>query len=128
MIHWLLAMALGFSTQGIAGPKPNHRGACQPAYMVLEEPVKVQVGGSELSFKLLAVGCEDALTTTWPPKREELEQELAKELREPHPVQILFLIRDRSPDLRRQVTRSLNKVLGKEIVRDVFLYSPRVAE
>jgi hypothetical protein len=96
--------------------------------MVLEEPVKVQVGGSELSFKLLAVGCEDALTTTWPPKREELEQELAKELREPHPVQILFLIRDRSPDLRRQVTRSLNKVLGKEIVRDVFLYSPRVAE
>jgi len=126
--YFLIAAAIGFAWVGSASARPDSRASCRPTYVVLAEPVKIRTGASELSFNLLAVGCEELLARAWPPKIQDLEREFTLELKEPHPVQILFLIRERSPDLRQRLTRRLNHVLGKPVVSDVFLYGAKAAE
>lgn len=81
-----------------------------------------------MSFRLLAVGCEEKLHKVWPPNRELLEQELATELKGTHPVRILFTIDERSPDLRKRVAKSVNKITATPVVEDVFLYDAKAAE
>jgi len=124
----LIAAALGLVCGGAAGASTGSKAGCTPAYVVLDAPVKILTGASELSFELLAVGCKEALASAWPPKMDKLVKELTAELQEPHPVLILFWIRDGSPDLRKRVTCRLNRVLGKPVVQDVFLFEAKAAE
>lgn len=125
---FLIAALLGLYWAAGAGASSASQNVCKPAYAVLEEQVKLQVGASELSFSLLVVGCEEALAAAWPPRIADLQKELAIELAEPHPVQVLFLIRERSPELRRRLTGRVNRVLGKSVVYDVFLFHAKAAE
>ena len=101
---------------------------CTPTYFELEEPVAVAVGVSELSFRLLAIGCREELEGVWPPAAESLDREFQAALSEPHPVQILMLIRERSPELRKKLVARLNAIFERRLVHDVFLYDGRVAE
>lgn len=104
-------------------------GKCTPAYAELEGgPLKVSVGVWEISFNLLVVGCRENLLRVWPPDRRVLESELALEMQEPHPVQTLFLIRERSPELRKRLTKRLNKIFQEPVVSDVFLFDAKAAE
>lgn len=104
------------------------REACTPTYAMLEEEVDISVGNWNISFHLLGVGCKEILFHRWPPRREELQRQLALELQSPHPVQILGMIRDHSPDLRRRLVKRINKVLGASVVSDVFLFDAKAAE
>jgi hypothetical protein len=125
----LIAFLLATATQGRPATSGGSRqDICRPTYMVLERPVEINVGASELRFSLLAVGCEKELAPAWPPELEKLQREFAAELSEPHPVQTLLLIRERAPDLRRRLTRRLNSVLGMPVAYDVFLYDARASE
>lgn len=129
MRHATLAMVLGsVLLLGGASKQPESEVVCTPSYFELSEPVSVSVGVSQLSFRLLAIGCRESLEELWPPSVDKLEAELQVELREPHPVQTLFLIRDRSPELRERVTERLNTVFEKRVVYDVFLFDAKAVE
>lgn len=104
------------------------RSDCTPAYAVFDRPLKIVIGSWELSFRLLAVGCKEKLHEIWPPNRELLEQEIATELKGTHPVRILFMIDERSPDLRKRIARRVNKITTTPVVEDVFLYDAKAAE
>lgn len=101
---------------------------CTPTYSALDKPLTVKIGAWDLTFRLLAIGCKEQLIQAWPPNIDKVQKLLAQELQEPHPVAILFQIRNRSPELRARVTATLNKALGKKVVTDVFLYSASAAE
>lgn len=122
-----LAVALVFFFQAgeASDLAPVH---CRPALATLDDPVKLDLGASELSFRLVAVGCDNDLKAAWPPDMAGLEKGLEVDLQEPHPVQILLMIRDRSPELRQRLTHRLNAVLKRPVISDVFLYDAKVAE
>ena len=101
---------------------------CKPAFVELKEPLSISMGSWELTFNLLAIGCAEKLAPKWPPPLEKLKKQLESELREPHPVQTLFLIRDRSVDLRERVTRCLNNALGSKVVEDAFMFNAKASE
>ena len=101
---------------------------CTPTYFELQEPLSFPVGASELSFRLLVIGCHENLVDVWPPSKQDLERELLSALQEPHPVQILILIRDRSPELRERLVERLNDLFEKSVVYDVFLFDAKAAE
>lgn len=103
-------------------------GTCTPAYFEFKEPVRVSVGVSELSFRLLAIGCRENLEDVWPPSMEAVEREFRPELQEPHPVQTLLMIRDRSPRLRERLVGGLNRAIKQHAVHDVFLFDAKAAE
>lgn len=125
----LLCSCLGLIwASGLHSKPPVPAGGCTPGYVLLDDPVRLTIGSSELTFSILAVGCEESLSKAWPLDVKELEKKLSIELREPHPVQTLLLIHDRSLDLRRRVTRRVNEVLGKSVVEDVFLFEAKVLE
>jgi hypothetical protein len=112
----------------VSNPGFAAREVCTPTYAVFNEEVDISVGSWNVSFHLLAVGCKESLLQRWPPKQEELLRELALELQSPHPVQILGLIRDHSPELRRRLVKKINKVLGTPVVKDVFLFDAKASE
>jgi hypothetical protein len=76
----------------------------------------------------LAIGCREKLQGVWPPSIDVLKREFLPELQEPHPVQTLMLIRDRSPELRERLVERLNAVFEQRIVYDVFLFDAKAAE
>lgn len=117
------ALLLGATSKKLA-PTDN----CTPAYFEFKGPIVVSVGASELSFRLLAIGCHENLEGVWPPSKVALEREFLPELQEPHPVQILLMIRDRSPELRERLVERLNNVLKEPVVYDVFLFDAKAAE
>lgn len=128
---FLLVLIAGpWVVASVAGTAPRSSPTeCTPAYFELERRVAVDVGASELSFRLLAVGCREELGEVWPPAHELVEQQLQPELQEPHPVQILMMIRDRSTDLRVRLTARLNEgVFNSPVVYDLFLFEARAAE
>jgi len=125
----LPAVVLGGAVLLAATSKtPEPGDTCTPAYFEFKETVVVSVGASELSFRLLAIGCHEKLKSVWPPPKEALEREFLPELREPHPVQILMMIRDRSPELRKRLTERLNDVFKQRVVYDVFLFDAKAVE
>lgn len=101
---------------------------CAPSFRVLDPPISIDLGDWEVSFSLVAVGCESQLASTWPPNSERLTAALVRDLQELHPVETVVLINDNSPKIRRLVTEALNQVLGGGTVSDVFLFKPRAAE
>lgn len=101
---------------------------CVPTYAELEHPVEVEVGNWEISTKIVAIGCRENLSSSWPPDRRQLEMALRTEWSEPHPVQILQLISERSPEIRKRVSAIINKVIGKKVVNDVLFFDARAAE
>jgi hypothetical protein len=129
MRHLLFAIVLsGAVLLGSAGKKPAPADSCTPAYFELQEPLVLSVGASELTFRLLVIGCHETLVDVWPPSKEALERGFLPELSEPHPVQILMMIRDRSPELRARLVDKLNEFFEKNVVYDVFLFDAKAAE
>jgi hypothetical protein len=114
----------------LGGAVESQRSAtpCTPAFFELKEPVEVRTGGGTISFRLLAVGCAEDLGRAWPPSLDRLEEAFTPELREPHPVQTLMLIREKSPELRARLTKRLNEVLKGAHAYDVFLFAAQGSE
>ena len=88
----------------------------------------MSIGASVLNSRMLAIGCNEDLGSVWPPPRDLIERVLLPELKEPHPVQILMMIRDRSPDLRKRLVLQLNSIIGNAVVHDVFVLDAKAAE
>ena len=112
----------------LSGSSISKQDSCVPAYAVLDDALDIPVGTWELRFRLLVVGCDQGLRENWPPKLDQLKRELAIELQEPHPVQTLLLIRERSPQLRQRLVKRINKLLASHVVEDVFLFDAKAAE
>jgi hypothetical protein len=102
--------------------------SCTPTFFELDRAVEVRTGAWTISFRLLAVGCEEDLGRAWPPPLDRLEQAFTPELQGPHPVQTLMMIRDRSPELRARLTKRLNDVLEGGRAHDVFLFGAKGSE
>ncbi len=122
----VLAILAASLAAGGLGDEANNK--CTPAYFELDEAVRVSVGASVLSFRMLAIGCKEDLGSVWPPPRDSIERALLPELKEPHPVQILMMIRDRSPDLRKRLVIQLNSIIDNAVVHDVFIFDAKAAE
>jgi len=101
--------------------------SCTPSYREMDDVIRIHVGNFELSFRLLAIGCDEDLEVAWPPKRDLLERELALELQDTHPIQTALTIRDR-PDLRKRLASRINSVIDTPAVTDVFPFEVKVAE
>lgn len=102
---------------------------CTPSFFELDRRVSISADYSELSFRMLAIGCKEGLGKQWPPSHDAIEQALRPELLEPHPVQILLMIRDRDVDLRARLVARLNeRVFGGPSAYDVFLFDAEAAE
>lgn len=112
------------SSQGPAHARPG----CTPGYGVVERPIEIEVGSWNLSFMLLAVGCEERLRVVWPVDSKTIARELSSEFQNEHPVQTLLHIRDRSLELRKRICGKLNSILGERAVYDVFIYDAKAAE
>jgi len=114
---------------GGTDPKPRSTQSCTPSYRESDGLVKVPIDAfSELSFRILAIGCNEDFERAWPPEKGLVEKEFSLELQEPHPVQIALMIRDRSPELRARLAKRLNNVLKEPVVYDVFLFDATAAE
>lgn len=113
---------------GGASESEGPTSVCTPAFFELEEPVEVRTSAWTISFRLLAVGCEEDLARAWPPPLDRLEKAFTPELEGPHPVQTLMMIRDRAPDLRARLTKRLNEVLEGGRAHDVFLFGAKGSE
>lgn len=123
-MFWVALLLVASSSVGCL----SKREECTPTYGTIDPPLTLNIGALELSFSIVAVGCQERLDPVWPPPRKELESALVTELRDRHPVEIIFQINDDSTEIRRRVTAVLNNVLGGSVVNDVFLFKARAAE
>jgi hypothetical protein len=124
----LVLTCLGLLCLGGAANSSEPIDNCTPAYFELKELIAIQIGASELNFRLLAIGCQEKLAAAWPPDQASLEREFRLELQGSHPVQTAMMIRDGSPDLRARLVARLNSLIEAPAVTDIFLFDIKVAE
>jgi hypothetical protein len=99
--------------------------ACLPGYRYLVEPVQLELSSWDLSFRVVAVGCEAILQQRWPPSQSALKRALELKLYDIHAVQVLVWIKELSPQLRTRIVGAMNEALGMRAVSDVFIFDAR---
>lgn len=125
----LMATLLSVLLLGGPGREPRTTTTCTPSFRETDGLVKVPIDTfSELSFRMLVIGCEEDLNRVWPIDKGLVEKQFSLELQEPHPVQTALMISKRSPELRARLTRRLNEVLKESVIYDVFLWDATAAE
>lgn len=123
---WAICACLTASSMSNAAPSES----CTPACYQLKEKVTIRLTPyNEFSFRLLAVGCKEALGESWPPGHEDVEQALLPLFMERHPLEILLQAREGSQEFKAPIIEALNdEIFSKRIVYDVFIYEGQAVE
>jgi len=120
----LLAASLLGGEADIAPTTKN----CTAAYREMTDRVEILSGNFELSFRTLAIGCNEELEKAWPPEHDRVEKEFSLELQDVHPIQAAIMIRDLPPELRSRLIERLNSIINRPVVTDLFFFDIKVAE
>jgi len=100
--------------------------SCTPSYRDVENEIRVRFGDFELSFRVLAIGCNEELEKTWPLEHNLVEREFRLGLQNDFPIQATATIRNQSPRLRERLTKRINRLIGLPAVTDVYFYDVKL--